>query len=290
MPPKTPYIDIDKDLLPKTEAVNEAAANIRERLAEFIGEANNVATLANIATEVQDALGQEVAVAGDVRNIGTVNISFPTREYSFAQHNTFTAVSANYASQNFPPPPAEPVVINALNGNQLYWSAQHNRWLIQGLPEAEQIAPQPPLPRPFFAGVPQVELPYIPLDVNPLDAPRYIREAKAKSAYYKAKTKPVKPMQFDDLDNGDKVEIMKQEFMLLVKTTFEKPDSLNAYVVSNKLSKDQAKAIFKQLRNFNSNKCMCCPKFDGKLLKTPIDRDLEPLIDLAQTTARARNY
>jgi|ERR1700722_4118063 len=98
------------------------------------------------------------------------------------------------------------------------------------------------------------------------------------------------PMYFEDLNNQEKIDVMKQEFIVLVKSIFDKPDTLKVYTSNKSLSRDQAKQIFKTLNKLNVNKCLCCRKFDQSLLSTPIDRELEPLIDIAQSTARSRSY
>jgi hypothetical protein len=194
--------------------------------------------------------------------------------------------------EEIPPPLAVPeperIVIHAQNGNDLYWNEVQNRWLIVGIPEEEQPAPPPRL---------RVEAAQAPLrfaqnqvvgrvDIG-LDAPIYRTYTKLKE---EKKSRGTEPMYFEDLSNQEKIDVMKREFITLLKSVFDNPESLKVYITNKTLSKEQAKQIFKNLHKLNANKCPCCRRFDSRLLGTPIDRELEPLIDIAQSTARSRSY
>jgi hypothetical protein len=105
----------------------------------------------------------------------------------------------------------------------------------------------------------------------------------------KYKTKE-KQMSFDGLSQENKVAYVKQEYNSLIKNIFEHPETLKQYILDKKLSNKQAKDIFSVLNGANISKCGCCRQFDPKLLKTPLNPELEPLIDLAQASARAKYY
>lgn len=224
--------------------------------------------------------------------------------------------------EEIPPPlaPVEPerVIIHAQNGNDLYWNAAQNRWLIVGVPEEDQPAPPPRLQATQAAyrfrelvpervervigrvdALPDVMYPPDPLAPAPVDepAPLYERQVQfnaavrdAKKIKLESKSRGTEPMYFEDLSNEQKIEVMKREFITILKSVFDNPESLKAYVTNKKLSREQAKQIFKNLHKLNMNKCPCCRKFDQKLLTTPIDRELEPLIDIAQSSAKSRSY
>ena len=293
-------------------------------LQPFIGQANTPAVQEDIRNvireELSDLLPPEAPIA-EAAEIRSSPIDPTIVEVSIPQ--------SIWYDEPIPAPPiqatAEEVpVIQVRNGDYLYWNAAHNRWFIQGIPEAEQLArrrnggvginaPQPALrapQEPEYINVPieQQErltiqarstagFPYRPpaqsltfsgdLYGNTITASSaYTKQAKiAKSAYKKAKE-----MHFDNLSDQLRINVMKQEFSTLVKSIFDNPENLKTYVSNKKLSKDQAKAIFKNLHRFNINKCPCCRKFDASLLTTPIDMEFEPLIDLARETAKAKAY
>lgn len=218
--------------------------------------------------------------------------------------------------EEIPLPDLEQVIIHAQNGNRLYWNAVQNRWLIVGIPEEEQISPPPRLQvhaqwddnRFVFhehLGHPDDGAP-APAAAPPLnffneligDRPisqRQAREAELDQTDKKSKIKfkskrNTEPMHFEDLSNEGKIDVMKREFITVLKSVFDNPESLKSFITNKKLSREQAKLIFKNLHKFNKNKCPCCRQFDQKLLTTPIDTELEPLIDIAQSSAKSRTY
>jgi hypothetical protein len=97
-----------------------------------------------------------------------------------------------------------------------------------------------------------------------------------------------KPMSFDGLTQENKVAHIKQEYNSIIKCIFEHPETLKQLVVDKKLSNKQAKEIFAVLNTANTSVCGCCRIFDPKKLKTPLNPELEPLIDLAQEKAKAK--
>lgn len=98
-------------------------------------------------------------------------------------------------------------------------------------------------------------------------------------------------MYFTDLSVPDRIAYTKKEFLVIVKSVFENPESLKSFVDQKKLSNEQSKLIFKFVNKLNSKTCMCCRKFDqSKLQMGPVERELEPLLDIAQTNVKAKAY
>lgn len=96
---------------------------------------------------------------------------------------------------------------------------------------------------------------------------------------------------FNDFPPKDKINFIKTELVNLIKSVFENPILLKNYVVDKKISNDEAKQIFNQVNNFNSKPCSCCRRFDpAKVKMNPINFALEPLLDIAQETAKTRRY
>jgi hypothetical protein len=96
---------------------------------------------------------------------------------------------------------------------------------------------------------------------------------------------------FDNLPTPAKIQQVRYDFLLLVKSIFNNPILLKSYIDENKLSNDQSKIIFNKLNTLNSKLCGCCRKFDDKKLSmNPINIELEPLLDMAQQIAKRRNY
>lgn len=101
--------------------------------------------------------------------------------------------------------------------------------------------------------------------------------------------KPI--MYFQDLSIPDRITFTKREFSALVKNIFEHPETLKTLVNEKKLSNDQTKIILKIIHKMNSKTCVCCRRFDAaKLQLSPIDRELEPLLDIAQSNVKSRTY
>jgi hypothetical protein len=96
---------------------------------------------------------------------------------------------------------------------------------------------------------------------------------------------------FLDLSINDKVTYIKREFSALVKNIFENPETLKGLINDKKLSNDQSKIILKVIDSFNSKTCSCCRRFDSnKLQLSPIQPELEPILDIAQGNVKARSY
>jgi hypothetical protein len=106
----------------------------------------------------------------------------------------------------------------------------------------------------------------------------------------KFKVKTTK-MQFDGLSILDKITLTKREFAAIVKTIFEHPEVLKGLVSEKKLTHKQSKIIFAYVNKLNAMNCACCRKFNPSLLKaTPIEKELEPLLDIAQTNVKTRMH
>lgn len=102
---------------------------------------------------------------------------------------------------------------------------------------------------------------------------------------------PRKKMNFSDLSVGDKVRYTKQEFTTIVKSIFENPEQLKPMITEKRLSSAQAKAVLKSIQALNANSCACCRRFDPKKLVTsPIEDNLLPLLDMAQSNVKSRSY
>jgi hypothetical protein len=112
----------------------------------------------------------------------------------------------------------------------------------------------------------------------------------SSSSFFIPKKKKEKPMTFDGLAPENKVAHIKQEYNNIIKNIFEHPETLKQYVLEKKLSNKQAKDIFSALNAANTSKCGCCRRFDPKLLKTPLDPELEPIIDMAQAICKVRYF
>lgn len=98
-------------------------------------------------------------------------------------------------------------------------------------------------------------------------------------------------MYFGDLNHQQQITAIKREFSSLVKTIFDHPENLKRYILEKKLSNDQSRAIWNSVNKLNANKCPCCRRFSANSLSlSPVERDLEPLIDIAQALAKTRNY
>lgn len=200
------------------------------------------------------------------------------------------------------PEPAPPVIIPR-NRNRGVYNTDFESIHFQRLEQNNRTRPEP-----YF--IPAVQLhaddyleipaappniPYIPLHIGIPELPELpdllnnppVRELSFKKISTKTR---VSKMRFEDLDETSKIEYMKREFNYLVKFIFDNPEGLKALVVEKKLSKEQAKLIFKNINCLNSSTCLCCRRFDQKLLKKPIEPELEPLIDLAQATAKSKSY
>jgi hypothetical protein len=103
--------------------------------------------------------------------------------------------------------------------------------------------------------------------------------------------KEKKQMYFTDLNPKDKITFTKREFSALVKSIFENPELLKIYVNEKKISNDQSQIVLKHIMKLNSKACVCCRKFDvGKLSMMPIEKDLEPLLDIAQANVKVKSY
>lgn len=106
--------------------------------------------------------------------------------------------------------------------------------------------------------------------------------------FYDFKQPKEKPMTFDGLTAENKVAYIKQEYNNIVKSIFDHPETLKQFVINKKLSNKQAKEIFGVLNTANTSKCGCCRQFDPKLLKTPLNPELEPIIDMAQANVKSK--
>lgn len=100
-----------------------------------------------------------------------------------------------------------------------------------------------------------------------------------------------KPMHFTELTVNDRIAYTKREFAALVKTIFENPETLKSLINEKKISNDQSKVVLQLIHKLNSKTCVCCRRFDAaKLQMAPVERDLEPLLDIAQGNVKSRTY
>lgn len=96
---------------------------------------------------------------------------------------------------------------------------------------------------------------------------------------------------FTDLSVPDRIAYTKREFSSVVKSVFENPEILKNLINEKKISNDQSKIILKTVNKLNSKTCACCRRFDpSKLQMGPIEKELEPLLDIAQNVVKAKTY
>lgn len=112
------------------------------------------------------------------------------------------------------------------------------------------------------------------------------------TAFSSSSPKPKKKMMFKDFGIRDQVSLIKNEFVALAKLMFEHPESIKANFIANKrLTNSQAKEIFLSVDKLNMSKCSCCRKLNINLLKSkPVDKELEPLIDIAQSIVKTKTF
>jgi hypothetical protein len=98
-------------------------------------------------------------------------------------------------------------------------------------------------------------------------------------------------MRFQELNTPEKVEYIKREFSILVKSIFDTPEILKSWINEKHLSNGDAKSILKLVNGFNSKTCGCCRRYDPNKLKLiPVDPELEPILDLARSVAEKKVY
>ena len=99
-------------------------------------------------------------------------------------------------------------------------------------------------------------------------------------------------VHFQQLDTHTQIEFTRSEFVRLAKSVFESPEILKQWFLEKKITAQQAKNILQSIDNLSSNKqCFCCKRFDQYKLKlTPIDVDLECLLDIAKQIVEAKLY
>jgi hypothetical protein len=98
-------------------------------------------------------------------------------------------------------------------------------------------------------------------------------------------------MLFNEFSHSDRASLVKKEFLALVKTIFEQPEKLKAYIQQGALSNEQGKYILMAIHALNISTCACCRKMDQRKIKLqPIDVELDPLLDIARSIAREKRY
>jgi hypothetical protein len=98
-------------------------------------------------------------------------------------------------------------------------------------------------------------------------------------------------MLFHQLDLFTQIEYTRREFVSLVKTVFEAPEIMRQWLLDKKLSNEQAKEILIATDKMAMGACFCCKRFDQYRLKlTPIEPSLEPLLDIARQSVKAKLY
>lgn len=96
---------------------------------------------------------------------------------------------------------------------------------------------------------------------------------------------------FEELSTNDKIAYTKREFIAVVRRVFENPEALKSFVVDKKISNDQSKIILTAVNNLNSKTCACCRQFSNDKLKlSPIEKELLPLLDIAQANVKGKAY
>lgn len=96
---------------------------------------------------------------------------------------------------------------------------------------------------------------------------------------------------FNDYSVKDKITLTKREFSSLIKLIFDNPESLKTLIQEKKLSNEQSKLILKAVNKLNSKTCACCRRFDSsKLSAGPVEKEFEPILDIAQNNVKQRNY
>jgi hypothetical protein len=98
-------------------------------------------------------------------------------------------------------------------------------------------------------------------------------------------------MKFSALGSSDQVKVMKTEFTNMVKSLFDNPEQLKQFVNDKKISIEQAKSIIVCVNRFNAMECGCCRRFEPqKLNAVPLDKNLEPILDLVQENIRRKEF
>lgn len=96
---------------------------------------------------------------------------------------------------------------------------------------------------------------------------------------------------FTDLPINDKIQYTKREFSNIIKNVFENPEVLKTFIGDKKISNEQSKSVLKLVNALNSKTCACCRRFDPtKLQMSPVDKDLEPILDIAKDNVKTRSY
>jgi hypothetical protein len=108
--------------------------------------------------------------------------------------------------------------------------------------------------------------------------------------YYQPYPPPRKPMKFEQLPLSDKARFAKQEFQNIIRSIFEQPETLKTMIADKKLTVAQAKAIIKSVNKLNAMDCGCCRRFDAAKLPLPIQKELDPIINIAYVNVRTKNY
>jgi hypothetical protein len=97
-------------------------------------------------------------------------------------------------------------------------------------------------------------------------------------------------MDFSKLSSDAQLEIIKKEFAILVHQIFDDPNILSSFVRETRISKSQGRSIMRHINTLNAETCSCCRKFDQDKLKLPIKAELEPLIDIVQSSVKHKQY
>jgi hypothetical protein len=96
---------------------------------------------------------------------------------------------------------------------------------------------------------------------------------------------------FSDYPGNERAALVKRELMALIKSIFEQPEKLKAYIEQGRLSNEQCKPMLAAINDFNTSTCVCCRKFNqGKIKLNPISVELDPLLDIALEIAKQKHY
>lgn len=96
---------------------------------------------------------------------------------------------------------------------------------------------------------------------------------------------------FTDYPGNERAALVKRELMTLIKSIFDQPEKLKAYIEQGKLSNEQCKPMLAAINDLNTSTCVCCRRLNqGKIKLNPISVELDPLLDIALEIAKHKNY
>lgn len=98
-------------------------------------------------------------------------------------------------------------------------------------------------------------------------------------------------VNFNQLNPMQQIQFTRTEFMHIAKALFESPEMMKQWLLDKWITNEQAKAVLTGLDRLSRKNCYCCKRFDQMLVAmTPIDQDLQPLLEIAKRTVKAKLY